>query len=342
MNGLPGAAAILETLNDAILVIGADDVVLLSNTAAHQLLPRLKTGDPFWFTLREPDMRAGVAEARTRGQAVIDHMERGPVERHFRVQAARAETGAVVLHFVDRTEAAQTERMRSDFVANASHELRTPLASLLGFVETLEGPAKDDAAARGQFLGIMREQGRRMARLIDDLLSLSRVEMNQHIAPQGRVPLAAIVREVMDSLGPQARGRAVTVTLETAIEPVISGDRDELVRVVENLVENAIKYGREGGKVMIALTPAPPVPGQPPAANLAVRDDGPGIAPAHLPRLTERFYRVDVGKSRQQGGTGLGLALVKHIVNRHRGRLAIASTPGEGATFTVTLPLSRD
>ena len=210
--GTASAAAILDAIADPVLLIAGDDVVTLANAAARQLLPRLKTGDPFWFTLREPAMRVGVVEARSKGRAAIDHVERGPVERRYLVEAARADGGNIMLHFKDRTEVVQTERMRSDFVANASHELRTPLASLLGFVETLEGPAKDDPAARTQFLAIMREQGRRMARLIDDLLSLSRVEMNQHIAPRGQVPLMPLIREVMDSLGPQAKARQVTVT----------------------------------------------------------------------------------------------------------------------------------
>ncbi|MGL4813168.1 MAG: ATP-binding protein [Beijerinckiaceae bacterium] len=334
------AAAILDCIADPVLVVGPDDAVMAANAAARTMLPRVRQGDPFWFSLREPDVRAGVIEARRKGQATVAHVERGPVERRFQIGIRRTSDLAVVLHFMDRTEIWQTERMRSDFVANASHELRTPLASLLGFIETLEGPAKDDPEARAQFLAIMREQGRRMARLIDDLLSLSRVEMNQHITPRQHVPLVPLVREVTDRLKPQAAMRHVTVTFDIRSEPVVTGDRDELVRVVENLVENAIKYGRENGHVTITIGPSPLFDQGAPHADLAVADDGPGIAAVHLPRLTERFYRVDASHSRQQGGTGLGLALAKHIINRHRGRLTIASEPGKGSVFTVSLPLA--
>jgi two-component system phosphate regulon sensor histidine kinase PhoR len=235
----------------------------------------------------------------------------------------------------DLTDAIRAERMRTDFVANASHELRTPLASLLGFIETLQGPARDDAPARAQFLGIMREQAQRMSRLIDDLLSLSRIEQTQHLRPQGSVDLVAVVRHVVDTLAPLARDTGAQVFIDAPAGANAAGDRDELIRLAENLVENAIKYGggdhaaprvdvsisREGGFWVIA-----------------VRDNGPGIAPEHIPRLTERFFRTDAGASRAKGGTGLGLAIVKHILARHRGRLAIDSKLGEGARFRAFLP----
>ena len=218
-----------------------------------------------------------------------------------------------------------------------AHELRTPLASVLGFIETLQGPARDDPKGRDRFLEIMRDQGRRMARLIDDLLSLSRIEQNEHLRPQASIDLVDVVRHVLDSLRPMAEAARSQYDLQLPERLIIPGDRDELVRLAENLVENAIKYGeREGAecKVSVSLTKTET------QAILRVKDSGPGIAPEHLPRLTERFYRVDAGASRAKGGTGLGLALVKHIVSRHRGRLAIESKPGEGATFTVTLPLA--
>jgi two-component system phosphate regulon sensor histidine kinase PhoR len=229
--------------------------------------------------------------------------------------------------------------MRADFVANASHELRTPLAALSGFIETLQGPAREDAKARERFLAIMQEQARRMARLIDDLLSLSRIELNAHRRPDTPVDLVPIVRQVIDGLQTLARDRGVTVNVETAAALTVLGNRDELVRVFENLVENALKYGAAGKRVDITLALAAAAEGEP-EARVSVRDYGPGIAPEHLPRLTERFYRVDVRESRAQGGTGLGLALVKHILNRHRGRLSIESTPGAGATFIVHLPIA--
>ncbi len=239
--------------------------------------------------------------------------------------------------FHDLTPLRRVEEMRADFVANASHELRTPLAALSGFIETLQGSARDDAKARERFLAIMQEQARRMARLIDDLLSLSRIELNAHRRPDSPVDLVPIVRQVVDGLELLARDRGVTVHIEAARAMTVPGDRDELVRVFENLVENALKYGAAGKRVDITITPHESADGEP-EAQVAVRDYGPGIAPEHLPRLTERFYRVDVTESRAQGGTGLGLALVKHILNRHRGRLSIESILGAGATFTVQLP----
>jgi len=243
----------------------------------------------------------------------------------------------VLLTFHDLTPLRRVEEMRADFVANASHELRTPLAALSGFIETLQGSARDDTKARDRFLGIMQEQARRMARLIDDLLSLSRIELNAHRRPDTPIDLVPIVRQVADGLQTLARDRGVTVHVEAANALTVPGDHDELVRLFENLVENALKYGAPGKRVDITLMQGRSAEGAA-EARVGVRDYGPGIAPEHLPRLTERFYRVDVRESRAQGGTGLGLALVKHILNRHRGRLSIESMPGAGATFTVYLP----
>jgi two-component system phosphate regulon sensor histidine kinase PhoR len=240
-----------------------------------------------------------------------------------------------LLSFRDLTQERRLAQMRTDFVANASHELRTPLASLLGFIDTLQGPARGDAAAREKFLKIMGEQARRMSRLIDDLMSLSRIELGLHLQPQTRVDLAGVVAQVRDAMTPLAQERDVALKLKReAAELFVLGDRDELIRVFENLVENALKYGASGKRVEVAVSAAA---GE---ATVSVRDFGPGIAPEHLPRLTERFYRVDVEKSRGQGGTGLGLALVKHILARHRGTLSIESEPGKGAIFTARIPLA--
>ena len=239
--------------------------------------------------------------------------------------------------FHDLTPLRRVEELRADFVANASHELRTPLAALSGFIETLQGPARDDAAARTRFLGIMRAQASRMARLIDDLLSLSRIELSAHVRPDTPVDLVPIVRQVADGLESLARERDVALTLDLPSSPaVITGDRDELLRLFENLIENGLKYGASGGKVIVSLAAKPLSDGG--ETSVSVKDFGPGIAPEHLPRLTERFYRVDVGDSRAQGGTGLGLSLVKHIVARHGGRLTVESVFGNGATFTVVFP----
>jgi two-component system phosphate regulon sensor histidine kinase PhoR len=232
--------------------------------------------------------------------------------------------------------------MRADFVANASHELRTPLSSLSGFIETLRGHAKDDAAARERFLGIMQDQAQRMRRLIDDLLSLSRIELNEHIAPAKTVDLKTVALDIIDAFQPLARERSIALKLKAEPGlPVVIGERDELVQVLQNLVDNAVKYAHAGTEVEIALgtgTPAglPDLVG--PTCHIAVSDHSDGIAREHIPRLTERFYRVDVKQSRERGGTGLGLAIVKHIVSRHRGRLHIRSDIAKGSVFTVILP----
>ncbi len=253
---------------------------------------------------------------------------------------------AALLVLRDLTKAQRVEQMRADFVANASHELRTPLASLTGFIDTLRGHAKDDPEAQERFLGIMSEQAVRMRRLIDDLLSLSRIELNEHVRPSGSVNLSDVVEEVMGALAPVAASANVQLeVVEPSSLPNVAGDRDELFQVIQNLVDNAIKYGRPQTAVTLELgtrRAAPGEPGPSPAVYVAVKDRGEGIAREHIPRLTERFYRVDVRRSRAIGGTGLGLAIVKHIVNRHRGRLAIESKPDEGSTFTVYLPLGTE
>jgi two-component system phosphate regulon sensor histidine kinase PhoR len=245
----------------------------------------------------------------------------------------------VLIAFHDLTPLRRVEEMRADFIANASHELRTPLAALSGFIETLRGSAREDPLARERFLGIMQAQANRMARLIDDLLSLSRIELNAHLRPDKQVDVVAIMRQVADSLQTLARDRGVEIGMKAPTDQlVVLGDRDELMRVFENLIENALKYAASGKKIDIVLATAEPAKGTR-EALVEVRDYGPGIAPEHLPRLTERFYRVDVSESRAQGGTGLGLALVKHILNRHGGRLTIESVAGKGAAFTAHLPL---
>jgi two-component system phosphate regulon sensor histidine kinase PhoR len=237
----------------------------------------------------------------------------------------------LILH--DLTAIRRGEQMRADFVANASHELRTPLAALSGFIDTLRGHAKDDPVAQENFLEIMSAQAQRMSRLIGDLLSLTRIELNEHVPPVGRVDMEGLVREAVAALEPLAKAETIAVTIAAPRGlPPVAGDRDELVQTLQNLIHNAIKYGREGGHVWITLGLA----GE--QVSVAVKDDGEGIPAIAVPRLTERFYRVDVKRSRERGGTGLGLAIVKHIVNRHHGRLQIESRQGEGSTFTILLP----
>jgi two-component system phosphate regulon sensor histidine kinase PhoR len=338
-------------LPDAAIVLDREGRVVAFNEAATGIAPALRGGEPALIALRMPDLVDAIRRAAKRREPQrVEFFERVPLDRWFEafvtpVRLATGSEGAVdilLMTFNDLTPLRRVEEMRADFIANASHELRTPLAALLGFIETLQGTAKDDTAARAKFLAIMQGQATRMARLIDDLLSLSRIELNVHLQPNTPVDLAPIVRQVVDGLQTLARDRGVEI--KVAVPPdtlMVFGDRDELIRALENLVENALKYGAAGKRVDITVTRGQTRAGTP-EARVAVRDYGPGIAPEHLPRLTERFYRVDVADSRAQGGTGLGLALVKHVLNRHGGRLTIESTLGAGAAFTMHLPLPTD
>jgi two-component system, OmpR family, phosphate regulon sensor histidine kinase PhoR len=340
--------ALIAGLPAPVIVLDRDTRVLAFNARAGTLAPALRRGEPASLALRVPEVVDAIRRvASGAGPQRVEFSERVPVDRWYAahvmpVEIAEGDAGPLtkftLLSFDDLTPLRRVEEMRADFVANASHELRTPLASLSGFIETLQGPARDDPAARERFLAIMKSQAARMARLIDDLLSLSRVELNAHVQPQTPVDLVSIVRQVADALQMLARDRNVTISITSPPEPLmVRGDRDELTRVFENLVENALKYGASGRKVELTLTRSPGEAGG--DAIVTVRDYGPGIAAEHLPRLTERFYRIDVGQSRAEGGTGLGLALVKHILNRHLGRLTIESSLGVGAVFTVRLGL---
>ncbi|WP_226621480.1 ATP-binding protein [Alloyangia pacifica] len=247
----------------------------------------------------------------------------------------------VLLTFADVTQMEQAGQMRRDFVANVSHELRTPLTALLGFIETLRGPAREDAAARDRFLEIMGNEAGRMERLVGDLLSLSRLEAEERVRPTEPVDLPDLLTSVMSGLAPVAEETGVTLVPELPDTPLeIAGDPDQLRQVMVNLIENAIKYSGKGAQVTLRLSePAYHPRLRAEGVEIEVIDTGPGFDPLHIPRLTERFYRVDSHRSREMGGTGLGLAIVKHIVNRHRGRLRIESTPGKGSTFRVILPL---
>jgi two-component system phosphate regulon sensor histidine kinase PhoR len=337
--------AVIAGLPDPVIALDSEGRVLALNEHARALAPALRQGEPVSLALRMPELIEAIGRALARGEDQrVQFSERGPLDRWFQAivvpvkrDPALSKADLLLMTFHDLTPLRRVEEMRADFVANASHELRTPLAALSGFIETLQGSARDDAKARERFLAIMREQAWRMARLIDDLLSLSRIELNAHRRPDTPVDLVPIVRQVVDSLETLARDRGVAVNVEAANTLSVLGDRDELVRIFENLVENALKYGAPGKRVDIRLGAGVSAENEP-EAQVSVRDYGPGIAPEHLPRLTERFYRVDVKESRAQGGTGLGLALVKHILNRHRGRLTIESSPGAGASFTIHLP----
>jgi two-component system phosphate regulon sensor histidine kinase PhoR len=337
IGGLPGPAIVLDR----------DGRVIAFNAAASAIAPSLRSGEPALITLRMPELVDAIRRAAaSRSPQRVEFFERVPLDRWFeafvtpvKLASGDGRSDILLMTFNDLTPLRRVEEMRADFIANASHELRTPLAALLGFIETLQGTAKDDPVARAKFLTIMQGQATRMARLIDDLLSLSRIELNAHLHPNTPLDLAPIVRQVTDGLQTLARDRDVVIKVAAPPDAlIVLGDRDELIRALENLVENALKYGAAGKRVDITLARSQTRVGTP-EARLAVRDYGPGIAPEHLPRLTERFYRVDVADSRAQGGTGLGLALVKHVLNRHGGRLNIESTPGAGASFTMHLPL---
>jgi two-component system phosphate regulon sensor histidine kinase PhoR len=340
-------SAVVAGMPDPAVLLDRAGRVIHLNAAAAQLAPALRKNELAQFALRSPEiitaLREAIATTEPRRATYLDQV---PVDRWMELIITPVPVPTLfggtekcmLMTFHDLTPLRRVEEMRADFVANASHELRTPLAALSGFIDTLQGPAKEDAKARERFLGIMHTQATRMARLIDDLLSLSRVELSAHVRPDASVDIVPIIRQVVDGLEPLARERQVEIEIDLPTAPVtIAGDREELLRLFENLIENALKYGASGGRVIISLTQATSGEGAP-EVRIMVRDFGPGIAPEHLPRLTERFYRVDVGDSRAQGGTGLGLSLVKHILNRHRGRLLIESVPKNGAVFTACFP----
>ena len=340
-------AAILENLPDPLFVLAEDRTPLRANRAARLLFGvpvadmRPLAGDT-GALLRHPALAGAVDRALLEGSVqAVDIVLPVPVSRELAAQVIPLDPplldgGRLVVQLIDRTRERAVERMRADFVANASHELRTPLASLIGFIETLRGPAEDDADARRRFLGIMAEQSERMRRLIDDLLGLSRIELTEHQAPTGQVLLAELARSEAEAMVPILARRSVHLDLALDDAALATpADGEQLAQVLRNLLENAIRHGREGGTVRLVVRQ---MEGDRPGAVMEITDDGPGIAREHIPRLTERFYRVDKGRSRGAGGTGLGLAIVKHIINRHRGQLVIESEEGHGATFRVWLP----
>ncbi len=336
---------LLDALPFAVVLIGADERVRHANPAARALLGEGLAGHHYITVLRHPVLLDCIEAALTRGEAARgEYPASGTAPQEtYRVHAApvAGEGGrAVVLSFEDVTHLHEADQIRRDFVANVSHELRTPLTALMGYVETLRGAARDDARAQERFLERMQDEAGRMDRLVGDLLSLSRVESDERVRPTAPVDLSAILRAAACSLEPVAESLQVKLLLEGVERPHrVPGDGDQLMQVFSNLIENAIKYGARPGTVTVRLAPPAHEPAlRGPAVRIDVRDEGEGIDPIHIPRLTERFYRVDSHRSREMGGTGLGLAIVKHIVNRHRGRLRISSTPGRGSCFSVLLP----
>jgi two-component system phosphate regulon sensor histidine kinase PhoR len=338
--------SILERLPDPLIVLGPDRGVRRTNEAA-----RAAFGQEIAAVLRHPELRGAIDRALAAGgdkpPQVAEVSVPVPVPREvvatvsFLDSVLAGGRGALVM-LSDRTRERAVERTRADFVANASHELRTPLASLMGFIDTLRGPARDDPPAQARFLDIMAEQASRMNRLIDDLLSLSRIELTEHQMPAEAVDLGEMAERMLAEFEIRLLQRKMVLDFAADEDvPVIAGDPEQLEQVFQNLMDNAVKYGKPGGLVRVALERVQPGGKWPGRAGvvLSVADDGAGIPRQHLPRLTERFYRVDTGRSRAIGGTGLGLAIVKHVVNRHRGTLVIESEEGKGATFSVWLPV---
>ncbi len=367
------STAVLEALDDPVLVVSGDESddiagrrLLYANAAARELFRTSREAGPFVTAVRDPKVLDMVDGALFAGLSGETSYAAGGVQDRVWKARARPLDGAdgrrlALLTLRDETELRRSERTRADFLANASHELRTPLASLSGFIETLRGHARDDPAARDRFLAIMHDQAGRMGRLVEDLMSLSRIELNEHIPPQGRADLRMTVKDVIDALGPIADEKDVRFDVRMPDVPAIirPADRDQMVQVIQNLAENAVKYAPAGSSVVIdiqaavsaeaAMSPiqlgaahlcllTPDHAAEQTYVTLRVADTGPGIAREHLPRLTERFYRIEGQKAIERPGTGLGLAIVKHIVNRHRGGLTVESAPGEGAAFCVYLP----
>jgi two-component system phosphate regulon sensor histidine kinase PhoR len=340
-----------DAMPDPAIILGSTSDILNYNAAARTIFERLKHGLPLEHVNRDPEFIAAVASVFETGERRTAKLRlRGGRGQRFIAtitplgKKQRPVTAALItVH--DQSEQHRLLEMRTDFIANASHELRTPLASVRGFIETLQGPARNDEAARHRFLTIMAEQAERMTRLIDDLLLLSRVEEKANLKPTGQIKLDELIDDVVRAIATAAAERKITMTVEPASSQLSAkGDRDELFQVFHNLLENAVKYGRDGGSVKIHLTEGKKADANGRSGDtvtVSITDDGPGIAPEHLPRLTERFYRVSAEHSRRIGGTGLGLAIAKHVLNRHDGELSVESIVGYGTTFKVILPSSK-
>lgn len=346
---MKAAAVLLQDLPDPVLLVSMDSQIVLANRAAAETFGEDLADHPIFSVIRQPE----AVEALGRGLT-----EKVAAEARFILTTATAETvfrlavrplpaeagfnGVLVsLHDIGHIE--EAEQMRRDFVANVSHELRSPLTALAGFIETLRGPAKNDAEARERFLAIMEQESSRMARIVADLLTLSKVEASERVRPREVVVTREVIHDTLSALRPQIAEHDIRIAFDKGPDGLsVPGDRDQLTQVFHNLIENAIKYGSRGGEVAIVIRELPTMPGfAGRAAVIEVTDQGEGIDPIHIPRLTERFYRVDAHRSREMGGTGLGLAIIKHIVNRHRGRISIRSMPGEGSTFTIFLPVAK-
>ncbi|MBV1886952.1 MAG: hypothetical protein KUG61_07705 [Parvibaculaceae bacterium] len=346
---------VVRSLREPLILVNGLGRVVFKNEAANVLVGQGAESKHLASVLRVPGVLQAVENVLGGGEPeMVEYTMPVPVERNYEAFIAPVDKNSVqdngldqdvaprvLIMFRDVTETRRVEQMRVDFVANASHELKTPLAAVLGFIETLQGHAKDDPEAQSRFLEIMSTQAQRMQKLIEDLLSLSRIELREHVPPSDHVDMQALVGDVVDGLSHLAEQQDVSLSIDEEMgqvgAPTVTGDWDELYQVMQNLVDNAIKYGGAGKKVDIGLRPD--TTGRRPMLEVTVKDYGPGIAREHLPRLTERFYRADVASSRERGGTGLGLAIVKHIISRHDGTLTVDSELGEGTNMTIRLPI---
>lgn len=338
------SAAFIEACPFPALLIGRNERIEAVNSGATRLFGAGVVGRHYITALRQPDLLDAVERTIREGTGTEAPFLTTEAQRDMTMLALVRPIkpqGGTFVTFEDRTALQEAGQIRRDFVANVSHELRTPLTALLGFIETLRGAARDDPDARERFLSIMEAEAGRMNRLVDDLLSLSRVEAEERRRPEGRVDISALIREVIERLRPLSEDRQIAIEGVGLVgETILPGDADQLSQVVSNLLENALKYSRPDTTVNVTLSVEarnPMIRGS--AVIISVSDQGEGIDPTHIPRLTERFYRIDTHRSREMGGTGLGLAIVKHIVNRHRGRLRISSRVGEGSEFAVILPM---
>lgn len=343
---------ILDRLPDPLFMLTADRQILRSNRAAHDLFGSPPEGRNLAAMLRNPDVLEAVdtvlagPSGREGGKGkAVEFSLPVPIARSFRawiepLPESASDGTVAILTLYDQSVEKRTKQLQTDFIANASHELKTPLSLLSGYIETMRGPARDDAQAQEKFLATMAEQADRMGRLVDDLLILSRIELQEHMAPTKTVDLDHILHGISDMLAPAVEARKQTIKFDLPERPFVIGDSDQLTQVFLNLMDNAVKYG--GNDSTIRVTARPERRNGRDHLAVSVIDHGVGIDPEQMPRLTERFYRTDAARSRELGGTGLGLAIVKHIVTRHQGDLAITSTPGKGSEFTVFLPAASD
>lgn len=346
-SSLGGGAEVLKRLPSCIILVDAEGRTVFANDLSDLGVATMRIGEHFTVSLRAPGLIDAVNQALTAGASTsVVFSRRRAQERHFSAFVGPVPEGAgdvrAMIVVTEETQTRRAEQLHRDFVANASHELKTPLASITGFIETLQNTARSDPAVHERFLGIMAAQAERMKRLVEDLLSLNRIELKEHVPPREQVDLSAVLEAAVAATVESAPDTGVisapAPSAPGAAGPMVRGEENELSQVFINLIENAYKYGSNRRAPAIRFVEQPDRRG---LIGVSVEDHGPGIAKEHLPRLTERFYRVDASASRNSGGTGLGLAIVKHVVSRHRGELTVESALGRGSVFTVWLPLQE-